>query len=253
MNKYFHSGLLVLLLTCSTHAVLAAPLVFITEAYPPYNFSDDNILRGIAVDILVAASQNTEQPVKRSDIQLLPWARGYYSVQKTPNTVLFSTTRTPAREKLFKWAGPIAETRVVLMARKDRHIKIDSPADLLAYRIGAIREDIGEQAVRALGVGQEQLLLSANADALSRQLDAGRIDLWAYEENVAYWFLRNAGFETAEYEDVYLLEQGELWFAFNLHVTDERIQQLQNAIDALHKTVGTFGKSRYDDILLNYL
>lgn len=245
--------LVMLLLGTSLNATASEPLTFITEAYPPYNFRDDNILRGIAVDLLVIASQNTEQPVQRGQIRLMPWARAYRTTLDTPNSVLFSTTRTAEREHLFKWAGPIAATRVVLLARKSSKIRIQSAADLQRYRIGVIHEDIGEQSVLALGVHQDQLYVSANADALIRQLHAGRIDLWAYEENVAYWFLRNANFNQEDFESVHQLRQGELWFAFNRQVSDEKIQQLQKAIDALRQTPGKFGKTRYDDILIDYL
>lgn len=243
----------VLLFNTSIQAKADGPLMFITEAYPPYNFSDDNILRGIAVDLLVIASLNTEQPVHRGQIRLMPWARAYNTTLNTPNTMLFSTTRTPERERLFKWAGPIAATRVVLLARKADKIRIQSAADLQRYRIGVIHEDIGEQSLLALGVRKEQLQVSANADALIRQLHAGRIDLWAYEENVAHWFLRNANFNQDDFESVYQLKQGELWFAFNPNVSDEKVQQLQKAIDTLRQTPGKFGKTRYEDILIDYL
>lgn len=243
----------VLLLGSSLALKADEPLSFITEAYPPYNFSDDNILRGIAVDLLVIASQDTAQPVQRGQIRLMPWARAYRTALSTPNTVLFATTRTAEREHLFKWAGPIAATRVVLLARKADKIRIQSAADLQRYRIGVIHEDIGEQSVLALGVGKQQLQVSANADALSRQLHAGRIDLWAYEENVARWFLRNANLDQEDFESVYQFQQGELWYAFNPQVSDEKIQQLQKALDTLRNTPGKFAKTRYEDILIDYL
>ena len=253
MSRRLTLCMLCWLLVGTSHTSMAGPLSFITEAYPPYNFSDDNILRGIAVDLLVIASQQTPQPVQRSQIRLMPWARGYRTVLNTADTVLFSTTRTAEREALFKWAGPIATTRVVLLARKDRGIQIKSASDLQHYRIGAIHDDVGEQSVLALGIANDQLHISANADALARQLQAGRIDLWAYEENVANWFLRNAGFNNDEFETVYLLKQGELWFAFNREVSDEQIQPLQKALDELRNSPGHVGKTRYDDIALNYL
>ena len=242
-----------LLLSGSVQVRADEPLTYLTEAYPPYNFSDNNILRGIAVDLLVLASQQTDQPVQRNQIRLMPWARSYRTVLKSPNHVLFSTTRTAAREKLFKWAGPIIATRVVLLARKDRAIHIDFASDLQHYRIGSINDDIGEQAVLALGVQETQLHHSSNADASARQLQAGRIDLWAYEENVAHWFLRNAGFDPEDFESVYVLQEGELWYAFNPQVSDKKVQQLQKAIDQLRQTPGISGKTRYDDILINYL
>ena len=104
-----------------------------------------------------------------------------------------------------------------------------------------------------MGVNATQLKHSSNASALAQQLQAGRIDLWAYEENVAHWFLRNAKLNPDDFESVYLLKQGELWYAFNPKVSDEKVQQLQKAIDALRQTPGKFGKTRNEDILIDYL
>lgn len=245
--------LLLLCLGLPVSAEEPAPLSYFTEAYPPYNYSDDNILRGIAVDLLVSATQHTSKPVTRSQIRLQPWPRAYRTVVSKPNTVLFSTTRTEEREKLFKWAGPIATTRVVLLARKSKQIRIESPADLKGYRIGAVPDDIGEQLLLALGVSAEQLKHSTNGIALAQQLQYGRIDLWAYEENVARWFLNKAELEGDDFETVYQLKQGELWYAFNPQVSDEQVNELQQAIDSLRQQPGRVGKSRYEDILLDYL
>lgn len=88
--------LVMLLCGASLNVTASEPLTFITEAYPPYNFSDDNILRGIAVDLLVIASQNTEQPVQRGQIRLMPWARAYRTTLDTPNSVLFPLLAPPS-------------------------------------------------------------------------------------------------------------------------------------------------------------
>lgn len=245
--------LALLLFGCGLQVSADEQLSYFTEAYPPYNYSESNILRGIAVDLLVLASQQTAQPVQRSQIRLMPWARSYRTVLKTPNSVLFSTTRTAEREKLFKWAGPIVSSRVVLLGKKSSGISINAAADLQHYRIGSIRDDVGEQLVRGLGVQDSQLNLAANADALVHQLQAGRIDLWASNETVAHWFLRNSGLNSDKFESVYLLQEGELWYAFNPQVSDERVQQLQKAIDKIRQTPGISGKTRYDDILIDYL
>lgn len=246
-------GLLAVLLSCASAVTAAEPLSYVTEAYPPYNYSDNNILRGIAVDLLVLASQQTSAPVQRSQIRLMPWARSYRTALKSPNYVLFSTTRTPEREKLFKWAGPITDSRVVLLAKKSRALRISTAADLQHLRIGSIRDDVGEQLVRGLGVQDSQLNLAANADAMVQQLLAGRTDLWATNLTVATWFIRNAGLEPDDFESVYTLQEGQLWYAFNPAVSDAQVAELQKALDALRQTPGLSGKSRYHDILLDYL
>lgn len=100
-----------------------------TEQYPPYNFEKNGKLRGIAVDLMVLMLDILGTEKGRGSITLVPWTRGYRRVQSTPNTCLFSMTRTETREKLLKWVGPIGVNRVVLMARRDRNIRIRTLAD----------------------------------------------------------------------------------------------------------------------------
>ena len=45
-------------------------IAFMTEQYPPYNLSEDNELKGIAVDILSVMMQRTESLLTRDDIEL---------------------------------------------------------------------------------------------------------------------------------------------------------------------------------------
>ena len=97
-----------LLLLCWASAARAdlGKLEYLTEEYPPYNYSDpQGQPTGLAVDLLQMIWQHsgvTPQPVR-----ILPWARGYYLLTQKPNVVLFSTARTEAREDLFKWVCPI--------------------------------------------------------------------------------------------------------------------------------------------------
>ncbi|WP_407644451.1 transporter substrate-binding domain-containing protein [Dongshaea marina] len=76
----------------------------------PNNFVEKGELKGAAVELLLAASKQAGSPVSKADIKVYPWARAYNDALKGPNKVVFATTRTKEREKLFKWAGPIVTT-----------------------------------------------------------------------------------------------------------------------------------------------
>lgn len=228
-------------------------LEFITEAYPPYNFQMAGNLRGIAVDLLVAASAKTGSSVKRSDISLQPWARGYRSALNQSNICLFSTTRTDERESLFKWAGPIAKTRIVVMTRKESNININSASDLTKLKLGAIRDDVGQQLLIANGVAEGQIELSAKAEAMIEKLKYRRIDGIAYEENVARWFIRKNDLSNDDFEVSHVLKEGELYYAFSKDTDDAFVETLQKGIDAIKSTPGKLGDSLYDDIVRDYL
>ncbi|MDE1463418.1 substrate-binding periplasmic protein [Spartinivicinus poritis] len=228
-------------------------LTFITEAYPPYNFVEEGLLRGIAVDLLIAAIQLQSITLKRKNIKIYPWARGYQKLLKGPNIILFSTTRTAARESLFKWAGPISPTRIVLIAAKTRKIKITSKLDTHNYIIGGIRDDVGEQLVLATGYPRNKFISQANANSIVNMLAKQRIDLWAYEEYVGNWFIKQNKLGVEDFETVFLLKEAHLYFAFSKDVDNNLVNLLQQGIDKVKKISGTVGETLYQDILARYM
>ncbi|WP_222937510.1 substrate-binding periplasmic protein [Spartinivicinus ruber] len=228
-------------------------LTFITEAYPPYNFVDRGILKGIAVDLLIAATQLQDITLRRDSIKVYPWARGYQQVLKGPNIVLFSTTRTVARETLFKWAGPISPTRIVLIAVKARQINIKFKQEMHNYNIAGIRDDVGEQLVLEAGYPRHKFISQANANSIVNMLVKQRIDLWAYEEFVGNWFIKQNRQNTDDFETVFLLKEGHLYFAFSKDVDNNLINLIQQGIDKTKKIPGMVRETLYQDILSHYM
>ncbi|MCF6178218.1 MAG: transporter substrate-binding domain-containing protein [Geopsychrobacter sp.] len=227
--------------TTSAFAQTADDLTYMTEEYPPFNFQINGKLQGISIDLLEKVFQQIGANKSRADIQLIPWAKGYEAVKNQPNTVLFAMTRTEARESLFKWVGPLAPARIVVMARKADGIKIDSVADLNKYKIGAIREDIGEQLLLSGGVSKDSVDASSSIEANIKKLDRGRIDLWAYDQTVAMYAIKKAGYNPQDFESVYVLKDGALYYAFNKGTDEGLIQKFQTALDAV-KQSGEYAK-----------
>lgn len=209
-------------------------LKFITEEYPPYNYEENDRVKGLAVDLLEQAFLiEGDVSFSRENIDMLPWARGFETTLQTPNTVLFSTTRTESRESLFHWAGPISKDRVVLLARKSSGITLDNIDSIneMDLRIAVIHEDIGAHRLQELGVDSSRFITAmTNVSALS-MLNAERVDLWAYSENVAFELMDSHGFNKAEFESVYTLIEADLYFAINLETDIALVNQLQQAID----------------------
>jgi len=227
-------------------------LSYVTEQYPPYNYTQNNITKGIAIDILVEASSQIQSPIDINNIKVQPWATAYRSALITPDTVLFSTTRTQLREHIFQWAGPISQTKIVVLGRKDRNFTINGPLTLAQYRIGVIRDDVGEQLLVELGVPRESMIESTVPQKLVHQFISGELDLWAYEENVAKWWLKESGQSPDDYESVFTLSEGDLYFAFNLGTDRALVRKLQEGINQLKLKIDDNGKSRYQVILDKY-
>lgn len=206
---------------------------FLTEEYPPYNFTnDDGELVGIAVDILEETLKQLGSQKTRKDFIVLPWARGYADVRSpSARNALFSTTRTPLRESLFKWAGPISETVVSVFADSGKNYQINNSNDLKSYKFSAIRGDIGGLLLGGAGVKAMNILNSANFDTMVRQVTFGRTQMFAYEQNVAFWLMNKHNLKKPDYQPIYTLQTGSLYYAFNSVIEDETVERFQQALN----------------------
>ena len=75
------------------------PIAVYTENSPPGNYVEEGRLQGPAVRVVDEILRRLGSSVT---IEVVPWARGYHLARTEPNVALFSTSRLPQREKLFK-------------------------------------------------------------------------------------------------------------------------------------------------------
>jgi ABC-type amino acid transport substrate-binding protein len=228
-----------ILFIVSLNGAVLDNFTLMTEQYPPYNFEQDGQLQGIFVEILGEILKRDGSKQTAKDIKLYPWARGYKEVQSNVNSLLFGMTRSEEREKMFKWVGPLAPTKVVLLAKKSNKIVLKNKNELTNYLSGAIRDDIGHQLLTEAGV--KDIDLSSDMLSCIKKLDSDRIKLWAYEENVGFWELKNQGKNTADYESVYVLLSSDLYIAFNKSASDDIIKRVQTLFEEIKKD-GTYQK-----------
>ncbi|ASP47483.1 substrate-binding periplasmic protein [Cognaticolwellia beringensis] len=239
MQSFFHRlSILVAIVTLfawtpsdSVFAVELNELTYITESSASFNYIRDGKLQGPAVDLLLAASASAGSPIKRENILVQPWARGFINAQKGPNTVLFSTIRTPEREKNFQWVGPIASESDVLIALKTRQITLSKPEDMMNYITGAVRGDVGEEILKDVGVSLQRITLLSHSTNLGMMLSAGRIDLWIFGEDGWRETLVSSDLDPANFEIIYRFPPKRYYFALSSDIEQQLVEKLQQAID----------------------
>ncbi|MGL4223656.1 MAG: substrate-binding periplasmic protein [Vibrio sp.] len=227
-------------------------LTYYTENYPPMNFAQGDKPAGIAVELLQQAAVAMHTQISAEQILVQPWPRSYRTSLLKSDGVLFSTTRTAHRENLFNWVGPIADIKVAVLARKSSQIKVNDPMELGQYRIGVLRDDIGEQQLLQLGVPRESMVEGTSVSALAEQLLKKRIDLLAYDERTAFWWMSQKNYPLEEFETVYILMQGSLYYAFNKNIEQSVLDDLQKGIELIKNSVDENGINRYQAILDKY-
>jgi polar amino acid transport system substrate-binding protein len=214
---------------------------WLSEQYPPYNFVENNKPQGISFDVLIEILDLVGIDKNREDIKFMPWARSYKLVQKQPGTAVFSMTYTEERSKLFKFVGPILPSRVSLIAKKSRNLKINSARDMDQLKIGVVREDIGEHQLRELNVKRGAIKQSNHSYNIIQKLDKDRLDCIAYAKDVTFYIMKKYKIDPGNYEEVYLFQEGELYYAFHKETKDSILQPLQEALNSL-KADGTVKK-----------
>lgn len=223
--------LILLSMSVSANAQSVDSIKLMTEEYPPYNFMKDGQSQGISVDLMEEMLKKMGSKKTRKDMPVLPWARSYKMVLKEKNTALFLMTRTSEREASFKWVGPIIDLSIVLTAKKSKNIKISNDSDIMKYKIGTVRDDVGEQLLLGKGISKGKLDRVSKAKSNIKKLKSGKIDLISYDEAVTKWVLKSIGANIGDYEAVYTLQKGAGFYAFHKDTPDSIIKQFQEALD----------------------
>ncbi|WP_319583297.1 transporter substrate-binding domain-containing protein [uncultured Pseudodesulfovibrio sp.] len=221
-----------------------AGYTWLTEEYFPFNYQENGVMKGVAVDLLRLVW--IELGIPEQPVEAMPWARAYERLQHEPNTALFCMARTPEREHAFRWAGPIASVRFTLIGRKDRHIALDSLDDLKGLSVGTLREDILDTLLskyRNVASIQPVARMRQNIDKLM----TGRLDLVAYEEAAWRKITAREGLDPDSFETVYVLRETPVYFAFHASTPGELVDAFQDALDRVKARPG------YQELLDAYL
>ena len=208
-------------------SVPAAELTILTENLPPLNYVQGDILVGPSVDIVREIQRRVGSTVP---IRVYPWARAYKMALEEKNVVLFSTTYTEDRKDRFKWIGPLATKRDILVARKDAGITIKTLADAKQVsRIGTLRDDTRERFLLMHGFTNLESVSDEQKNA--QKLMLGRIDLWAYKKPGFRTVCKLAEVDPDLFVEVAHLKESELKIAFSKKTSDAIVARWQKAFD----------------------
>lgn len=232
--------------------VTARDFVYMTEEYPPHNFTEGGMLKGISVDLLELIFGKLEAGLTRQQVQVVPWTQGYQRALNEKNTVLFVMIRLPERESKFKWVGPIAPERIVVFSLAGKGLAVSSVSDLKKYRIGVVKDDRGEYLLTASGFDRAKMEVRENAASLIDSLRAGKIDAMVYGDMAAQWLARQLGGKPNELEIALVLSEDETYYAFNKETADDVVQAFQKALDRLKREKEPDGTSAYEKVIAMY-
>ncbi len=227
----------------------APKLRIITEDNPPFNFTDEKgTITGQSTEIVRQILKATGSD---ASIELMPWAQGYELAQTEPGIALYSTTRLPSRESLFKWVGPIGFDDNYFYTRRGSDLAINSLDDAKKLKSIAVYKDDSNQ-VFLSGQGFTNLDISENDTQCIQKLVNGQVEAWLGPALGMPFVAYRAGVNPAEIIDAKYAVRNDFYIAFNKGVSDSTVQAWQKALDDLKKEDSSGGMSLYQKIITSY-
>jgi polar amino acid transport system substrate-binding protein len=214
-------------LCCAAPAVRYPHLTITTESSPPSSMLVDGRVTGFAAEKIRLIMDRVGV---NYDIDMLPWKRAYMMAQTQADTCVYSTTRIPERETMFKWVGPLHENDWTLFGRADRDYHVAALEDARNYRIGGTIGDVRSETLVAQG-----FMVDTVSDRMSnpRKLLVNRIDLWVSSLRVGNAVIAENGWGK-EIVPVLTFKRTEQYLACNNNVPDALVARMNAALRALH-------------------
>jgi len=212
-----------------------------TEIDPPFNYLSEvsgaqGTFLGSSVEIV---NEMQVQSSYINPINITSWSAGYKTLQYMPNYALFTTARTPEREDLFQWVGPISSTNACFYTTTASGIQIQTLDEARALGTIATPQGWFSHDFLIENGFQNILATASTTEEAFNQLMSGEADaLFLYETGVV-WLCDETGIpqsdiskqlETAYYKD---------YIAFSLNTPSSTVAKWQSNLDAM-KADGRF-------------
>lgn len=221
-------------LLCLTYGTLvrAEQYQIVTEEWAPYNYQENKQITGMATDIVRAIMALTGD---NFEMLILPSMRTTHVLQSRPKTIMYSLFRTPQREPLYKWVGPIVEESIYPYQLANAPQPVRSLEQLLRAPLITTRHaGLVPDMLQSLGFNNLDKSATEN-EQLYRMLLAGRTDIiigdtaagtayYSRQLNIAPGTLRQIPIE---------LFRASLYIAFSRDSDDEVVSAWASALERL--------------------
>ncbi|MBT0571307.1 transporter substrate-binding domain-containing protein [Curvibacter sp. CHRR-16] len=217
----------------------------VTAHEPPFNFTDSankneasgNDVKGFSPDVVREILKRTGH---KAELEITSWERTVESMKKDPNVALYSMARTPTRENVFAWVGPLVNSNSILYVKKGSGITIKSLYDARKLpSIGVLGGDSKEQFL----VSKDFTNLDYSNDwpTIFRKLLDGKVTAITMTDTDLPVMAREAGLSAEDFEPACDLFVTRLFIGMSKATDPAVVRSWQDALDAM-KQDGTFAQ-----------
>jgi len=207
-----------------------------TENYPPLTFRDSyGNITGFGTEVVREIMKKNNQ---FADIRLTLWSIGYDLAQTNPNFCLFTMDRTPGRDSLFQWVGPLGDNTTYFYTKSGSGITISSIDDAKNLTsVGTVNSWFSDQYLRSLGFNN--LVSEGDPVVMTKKLMTGEIQAFVCSSVTFPDIVRESGFKYNQVVPSFALMSSDYYIAFSRNTPAAIVSKWQQALDGL-KSDGTY-------------
>lgn len=230
---------------CSFQVTAQPNLKVITEDWAPYNYVENNQLKGFSTEIIQAVMDELGESYP---IAAYPGARGDRMLDTMPNVMYFSLFRTPEREEKYKWIGPISEQAIYFYKHKDNPKTYQTIEDIKqATKVTIPHKGLVADRVAELGINNVIKLSSREHQFSLVFSNRAELSVNTSPLGVAYYLKQlDQPADLLVSTGVKLLEF-PLYIACSKEIPDSVIERWQTALDKVKAS------EKYEEIYSKYL
>ncbi|WP_019613872.1 substrate-binding periplasmic protein [Psychromonas ossibalaenae] len=198
----------------------------------PYAYQENGEFKGFAYQI-------AKDVFARADIayefRIKPWARVYDLGLKKKNYMICGVGRTPKREKLFNWVGPVAKNIDIYFYKlKSSPIEINNLEQVRKYVVGVERDAYTHDFMVINGFDKAGYHHVSKTDQLLKMLLAGRFELFLLEEQRVLKEAEKLSLDPELFEKVYFAFNVTDYMAFSKMTSPALADKVRKAYQELH-------------------
>jgi len=214
-----------------TNCVGAQALHILTTEVPPLAFAQNGQLGGFCVEIVAEIQRRVADD---TPMQILPWARAYSLAQTQQHTILVCPKRSPEREPLFKWVGPLLDSDTDFFVKKNSVVRIHSLDEAKRFQTILVARD--SYTLGYLQANGFHNLYPVNDPAgMLRMLLADRAPVLALERLQLDAVLAQAGMPLSAVRNIFHIQSLPSDLAFSKDIPEKTRERWQAALDAMKR------------------
>jgi ABC-type amino acid transport substrate-binding protein len=197
-----------------------------SDEWRPYVYMKKGEPTGVVFETVKAVFERADVAY---EFNIKPWARVYRNGLSTKNYFISGIGRTPEREDLFQWIGPITKVVDVHFYKlKENPIQINNIEEAKKYITGVVRGSYFQNFIDSHFAPNQRQLVSTH-DQLLKMLVLKRLDYVLLEERRVLNISDKLGIDPNIFEKSLFVFSVQSYLASSLNTEDELVSKLRKS------------------------